>query len=184
MKLIGLAGQAGCGKDTIARWVRPQIEGSCYAFAKPIKDAYESIFGVDPESLTREEKEAPIPGFDFSPRRAMQTLGTEWGRALNKNLWISLAEKEYQERKRLACSRAMIVTDVRFENEARWVLDHGGLVVNISRPGLAPVEAHSSEAGIPFELIGYHLNNNGELRHLRGAVTKLAEYINKMGVRV
>lgn len=156
-KLIGLTGPAGCGKDTVAFHLCDAHDFARYALAGPIKDMLRAI-GVDAE--TRETKELPHPVFGVSPRRMAQTLGTEWMRdRVCEDGWLRLAARRVVEARASGCfrrrgelrrCRGLVITDVRFENEAAWVRSQGGSIWHISRSAVAPVEAHSSEAGVHF----------------------------------
>jgi hypothetical protein len=35
----------------------------------------------------------------------------------------------------------VFVTDVRFLNEAQWIIDSGGFLVHVSRPGIGPANS-------------------------------------------
>ena len=71
----------------------------------------------------------------------MQTLGTEWGRALSPNLWIETWAAS------LAGLDRVVADDVRFENEAAAVRALGGVVLRVERAGagFASGAAHASE---------------------------------------
>ena len=42
----------------------------------------------------------------------------------------------------------MVISDVRFDNEAAWIPAHGGRIIHVIRPDTKAVEAHASEDGI------------------------------------
>lgn len=167
--VIGLAGPARSGKDTVASFMLAAMGGYQYSFADPIRSMLRGL-GIDmSEPYWQERKEQAIPVLNASPRRLMQTLGTEWGRELiHPDIWLTLAQQRL-----LSNGPGMIVSDVRFENEAAWVRKCGGLIVHIERPGLAGVEAHTSESGVqrgPGDMV---LINNGTLEGLQSAVREL-----------
>jgi hypothetical protein len=182
--LIGLTGQAGCGKDTFADFL---CEAEAYrriAFADPLKDAICNILGVSREKLEdRDYKERVIPSIGKSPRQMMQTLGTEWGRErVNPSLWTVLAEERINVRLQY---RHVVVTDVRFENEASLIRNMGGIIIKIHRYNIDAMR-HASEAGIELRL-GRDLIiiNNKDLSHLKeqailmhGLVSKIREMNN------
>lgn len=144
-QIIALAGKAGSGKDTVASiLVHPFSLDSIAAFAAPIKAMIDAGFGIDMDILTREEKERPDPVIGISPRQLAQTLGTEWGRALDPDLWV----KAFARRTESMHSRLIVITDCRFPNEVAWVKSQGGVVWWIERDGIAPVRAHASENSI------------------------------------
>lgn len=179
MKLIALTGKAGAGKDTVADRLCEKHGFVRYAFAKPLKDMLAAI-GVDANN--RETKELPHPLFGASPRRMAQTLGTEWGREMvNPDIWLKCAEVFIAKYSGLAPGqlesdgdpydiRGIVITDCRFENEAAFVRQRGGVIWEIRRPGIEAVEGHVSEAGIQLANGDHWFENNGTIEQLHAIV--------------
>lgn len=167
--LIGIAGRARSGKDTVANFIVAAIGGYRYSFADPIR-AMLAPLGVgmsDPYWQAR--KEEPIPALGVSPRRMMQTLGTEWGRQLiNPDLWLIMAHQRL-----LQSGPGMVISDVRFDNEAAWIRKHGGRIIHVIRPDTKAVEAHASEDGIEMQDTDARLFNSGTLEELQLSVREL-----------
>ena len=167
--IVGLCGLAGCGKNAVAE-ILARLEGAeVIAFAGPIYEAVAAITGLSAAELqNRERKETPLPWLGKSPRELLQTLGTEWGReSVHPEIWVRTAM-----RRAAACPLA-VITDCRFTNEAQAVRKAGGVVWQVRRhtAGLGgQAGRHSSEAGIPEELIDLRIENNGTLRDLEAAV--------------
>lgn len=166
--VIGLHGRARSGKDTVANFILAQRGGYIYSFADPIRAMLVPL-GIDMrDPYWQERKEEVIPAIGASPRRMMQTLGTEWGRQLiNPDIWLILAKQLL-----LNYGPGMVIADVRFENEATWVREQGGRVVHIERPDNVAVEAHVSEAGIVFkgEEGDIKIVNGGSLEDLQQTI--------------
>ena len=167
-RIIGLTGAAGAGKDLVAS----MIPGACrVAFADPIYHGLSTMLGI-PEGVLRNrtEKETPIVGIGASPRQLLQTLGTEWGRQMIRDdIWLRTAFWRWEQ---LAAGGVslIVVPDVRFQNEARMIRENGGEVWLIHRPGVDPVAAHVSEAGIPLRQIDRLIVNDGTVDQLRERV--------------
>ena len=178
MKLIGLTGPARSGKDTTARIIYNTVFGKDYdpvcnhiiylSFAAPIKAAIEVMCGCG--YVEGPEKETVIETLGVSPRRLMQTLGTEWGRdCIGENFWVNLMEHNI---KAIADDYDLgIITDARFENEAEFIREHGELW-HVSRDTGQKVEAHSSENGIAFKDGDKRINNNGSIEDLTREVER------------
>ncbi len=81
LRLIGVTGPAGAGKDTVGHYLHTDYGFMAFAFASPLKQGLAAM-GM-PEPSSRELKEQAVPGFEFPWRQAAQTLGTEWGRGLD-----------------------------------------------------------------------------------------------------
>lgn len=153
--LVGVHGPLDGGKDTVANYLQAKFPDkfSRYAFAGPIKQACMIMFGFTKEQMEdRALKEAVDPFWGFAPRKAMQLLGTEYGRdMLRKDVWIRRAEMEIIKNQK--AGRGVIITDVRFENEAEWLrAQPGAMLIYLKVPDLQQDERyqHASEAGIKF----------------------------------
>ena len=167
--LIGIAGRARSGKDTVANFIVAAIGGYRYSFADPIRATLAPL-GVDmSDPYWQARKEEPIPALGVSPRRMMQTLGTEWGRQLiNPDLWLIMAHQRL-----LQSGPGMVISDVRFDNEAAWIRKHGGRIIHVIRPDTKAVEAHASEDGIEMQDTDARLFNSGTLEELQLSVREL-----------
>lgn len=148
MKLIGLTGPAGCGKTTIADHLHDAHGFYSLSFAMPIKEALAAMLGVSIDRLeNRQYKDAPLIGIGKSPRQLMQTLGTEWGREIvNPDLWGMLLQRKIDFNLQLAPNQSIVISDVRFENEAKRIRSQGGEIWHITRPSNPhKVSKHKSE---------------------------------------
>jgi hypothetical protein len=176
--LVGLCGPAGCGKDTVASFM-PNFQR--YALASPIKLALEVMFGFDPAIWDdRQLKETVVPWLGKSPRQLAQTLGTEWGRHhVDHDLWLKLGMRQW-DLIRSGANPRLVITDVRFDNEAIAIINAGGTVWRVDREGVAPVATHVSEKGISPQLITGSVKNYGDLDQLRRNVT---EWVHLLGRR-
>ena len=168
-RLIGIMGLARVGKDTATAHLCDTYGMESYAFADPIKSMLTGVFG----DLFRDgDREAPIDWLGKSPRQLMQTLGTEWGREIvHPDLWVLVADQMWKKYQEIGWGAGVVLSDVRFRNEAEWILAQGGLLISLSRDGVAAVATHVSEQNIPFDLANVSLENNGTVEELAAAVT-------------
>lgn len=168
-RLIGIMGLARVGKDTATAHLCDTYGMESYAFADPIKSMLTGVFG----DLFRDgDREAPIDWLGKSPRQLMQTLGTEWGReVVHPDLWVLVADQMWKKYQEIGWGAGVVLSDVRFRNEAEWILAQGGLLISLSRDGVAAVATHVSEQNIPFDLANVSLENNGTVEELAAAVT-------------
>lgn len=159
MLLIGIAGPARSGKDTVADMLMKSLDTSVWkhdTFAAPMK-AMLAVIGVDCSGDT--DREAILPDYGVSTRHMMQSLGTEWGRhQIGPDVWVDVFARI---NKRERC----IVSDVRFANEAALVRANGILVHVVGRGGIKG--SHISESGVEIGEFDIVLDNSGSLDDLR-----------------
>lgn len=159
LKLLALTGPAGCGKDTAADILVEKHGFIKVSFAHAMKEGLKVMFGLTDEHVNGNLKGETIPGLGVSPRCLLQTLGTEWGRGIIGNdIWIDLVAKEWG----LLLSSVdetfytgMVISDLRFENEADWVRSQGGTVVHVLNKGMEniPESDHKSESSVVLDVV-------------------------------
>ena len=154
--LIGMNGRAGTGKDFIAK--------NC--LQDYFKIALADHFKVD---VVRKGNFTFEEVFHTKPKHVrdrLQKIGTEEGRDVYGDLvWITALEswmRIISERNQIS---KYVITDVRFDNEAEWILSKGGIVIRIdsnrSREGIDDeTSKHSSESGISDSLVSFTVTNN------------------------
>ena len=70
----------------------------------------------------------------------------------------------------------IVISDVRFDNEARAIREMGGFVIEIIRPGIKSVKAHSSEGGIDRKLIDKYVANSGTIDNLHERIRSIIDF--------
>jgi len=176
MKIIGLTGKARSGKDTTAKFLQSKLHNaSLYALADPLKQAAATMFNISLSDFYDAERKEEINQFwGMSPREIAQKLGTECARdVFREDFWLKRCESQL-----LDDPDYFIITDVRFDNEAAWVRERGGFVVEIVRPSLnsGVVRDHVSEAGVSDDLIDLTIVNDKDLTHLENQVNHFIEH--------
>lgn len=148
--VIGLAGPAGCGKSTVGTLLAQHHAFVAIAFADPIRDALRAIFGISTQQFSDPiEKERVIPEIGKSPRQLMRSLG-DWGRdQVSRDTWVQLTKtRAFREFQSTFYADGVVITDVRYENEARMIRENGGRIWHIHRPEVQFLRDHNSEIGI------------------------------------
>ena len=140
-KLIAFTGPIGSGKTTAAKELYA-LGFMLIRFAGPLK-AMLCCLGLTKAHTDGDLKEVPCDLLGgATPRYAMQTLGTEWGRQMiGQNLWTDTWKRSV-ERNIKYCS--IVVDDLRFPNELEAVKSFGGKVIMIER-GIETNQEHISE---------------------------------------
>jgi hypothetical protein len=189
-RILGIAGLAGSGKDTVANMLRRHFTVAHLSFADPLKQFCGELFGWDHATLygSSEKRNAPDPryvradGELLTPRYALQTLGTEWGRNCYPNIWVDYGVRRAAQHLEKDPRCLVVFTDCRFTNEAEAIRSAGGDVLFISRreaglKGAAGV--HSSEQEMLSDeyqdLVTHRIHNGWSMQHLEEAVAHLAE---------
>jgi hypothetical protein len=180
--LIGLVGPSGSGKSTAAQYLEVVHGFAPCAFADTLKDMLDALFvecGVDYAHLHEPElKNVPLPRLHgLSARQLMTSLG-DWGRSVAPDFWI---ERLAQRMGLYASSSApvhdrIVVSDVRYQNEAAWITRAGGRLVRLERADVDDVDpaiaaagsgpAHSSEREHTGIAAWWRIANHSGLSHL------------------
>lgn len=138
--VVGFVGFIGSGKGTAGDILcgRGYIKES---FAKGVKDVAALMFGWNRHLLegdtdeSRTWRETPDKfwsekfGREFTPREALQKMGTEVGRdVFHEDFWVLQMENRLRFH-----DNPIVITDVRFPNEIDWINKMGGKVFEIQR---------------------------------------------------
>ena len=167
--LIGFAGKARSGKDTAGKYLVDKYQFAHYYFAKPLKEATKIMFGLTDEQIKNKEK--PAEPWGRSPRDLYQLLGTDIARTIDVNVWVKGADIFMKNNP----SRSIVITDVRFSNEAFWIRDKGGVVVFLESKtrGIDEHSGHSSENGLKGSDVDIIIPNDGTINALHEKLEEL-----------
>lgn len=147
------------------------------AHHNPLYDAYEltSLFVDvlhDNNLVIDSSDEDDILVVRASPRTMFQLWGTEFGREkIKDSIWFDLAD---EERARNPGS-VMVISDVRFINEAKWIKnDPRGVLISVERPdnkdSIGSTHASEQELGQVKEIADCVITNDGTLEDLEREV--------------
>ena len=178
--IIGIAGHARHGKDSIADVLVSRYGFHKQSLANPMKEACRVIFGWTDAHLYGDLKDVVDPAWGISPRHAMQSIGTQWGQfelgkyddfaaVTGRRLWVnSLLSR---------ASGDTVIADVRFPHEEQAIHDRGGIVIMVRRPGWPVDMTHESEQGVEEVRADYVIRNGLGLSELADEVRKVMEEI-------
>lgn len=195
-RIIGLVGRAGAGKDTCAAILAETRGFARVAFADALREEVVQAFSIDPfilsdralkESATEQMRISKCADSNFiqrmadigedisrqrSPREIMRLWGTEYRRALHGDTyWTERTNDRVHDLFR-AGFRRVCVTDVRYPNEAGYlVASLGGELWRIRRRSSDSITStHSSEAEIESISCNVTIFNDLTLDYLARAV--------------
>ena len=125
--IVGLLGFIGSGKGTAGQILK-DVGFQPMSFASGVKDVASVMFGwrrdwlegdTDASRMWREEPDefwSKKFGRNFTPREALQKMGTEVGRdVFNKNFWVDRLERF------IVPGKNYVITDCRFQNEIEFI---------------------------------------------------------------
>lgn len=192
MKIIGLAGPAGCGKSTVADLLSEDFGFIEESFARPLREFVASICCWTFADVERTKEERTPRLCNRSPREVMQLMGTEFARnMIGADIWIRALESRIERMRnfvdtydprnhpandwwspKLASGQLQfVVSDIRFANEAAWVREHGELW-HLTRPGKG-LTGHVSESGVAVTDRDQIFNNDCDLVNLRARIATM-----------
>lgn len=175
-KLIALTGFKRSGKDTAGDFLIQKHNYIKYSFAGALKNACSEIFMFDYEQTEGSKKEDFDVRWNINPRKVFQRFGTEIFRDsleqffpemkhLKNNFWIYRFKIWYQEQVKKNPNIRIVVTDVRFQNEADIIKELGGIIIKVSRKNLKNTDNHSSEANIIKIKADFIIQNNSTIKN-------------------
>ena len=168
--IIGLSGYAQSGKDTVANILVEKHGYTRVAFADPIRKL---LYEMDP--LVPHEDNAisyrlqdlvDSYGWDKAKvdfpevRRLLQELGVGARKLFGDTFWINEALFD------VAPQDKVVVSDVRFENEAQWIQEFKGQIWRVKRMGTSAVNDHVSESDLDGYPVDQIFLNNGSVEDL------------------
>ena len=149
----------------------------------PFKLAAQAIFGI-----TQEESWNPsllnkkIKYWDMTPNEMIEFLQDHALKEFSNYHFLRSKRPLVLPSKEIPIygkNNIVIITDIRFENEAEFIRSHNGTIWHVQRDNAAKVINHSSEKGIEIKRGDTIIYNNGSLMDLELLVEKEWEKINR-----
>ncbi|HDZ14085.1 hypothetical protein LCGC14_0646510 [marine sediment metagenome] len=177
-KIIAFGHQKGVGKSTAAKFLdtyirttRPELRVKSNAFAGKLKDISFQLFGW--AGLQRgiyyethyEEKEIVLPQIGKSPRDIWIAVGNKM-REIDPNVWLKNA---------LICPNCdiIIISDLRFLNEAEYIKKQGGVLVKITRT-LSNLGTDDAETSLlAYDGWDFKMGNDGTFDDLNNKIESI-----------
>ena len=198
--LIGITGLARSGKDTFAKMLAEGLYKQTdrlfilMAYAHELKLKVQKDFDLSYEQLWGDEKEIGDKRFIknksiwiaeyqgdiglveyWTPREIMQNYG-QFYRTIDYDFWVKhlfsiIKRNDYKN---------VIITDIRYPNEAQPIVDRDGYIVRMIREDKTEIhnQYHSSEVSMSdYDKIDFIIQNNGTFDELKLNVVDVAEQI-------
>ena len=178
-RVLGLAGHAGVGKNAAADYLCSAYGYRQIALAGSLKASLLMLdplvqIGTSQVAVRRLSKIVNAIGWDAAKRRypEVRALLQRYGdavRFLYPEIFVHYVNRVIAA----APNVRVVVTDVRFPNEATELDNGDALIVEIIRPAVGAVNAHPSEQPLPRRLVDDMIVNDGTLEDLHRAVDDL-----------
>jgi hypothetical protein len=180
--IIGLSGYAQSGKDTIANILVEKHGYTRVAFADPIRKL---LYEMDPlvpheDNLITYRLQDLVDSYGWDKakvefpeiRRLLQELGVGARKLFGDTFWINEALFD------VAPNDKVVVSDVRFENEAQWIQDFKGQIWRVKRMETHAVNDHISESQLDGYPVDQIFVNNGTVEDLEILIgTRMRAYV-------
>lgn len=167
-RVLGFSGYARAGKNAAAECL-VSAGWTAISFADPVREALYALNPIIDHRYEARLAELADRGWDdakrqYEVRQLLQRMGTEAGRAIHgQDCWVKIAQRKVE-----AAPGDVVITDVRFPDEAAAIRAWGGTVIRIDKPGVGPVNGHASER-LEFEPDAV-ITNDGTLAELHAKV--------------
>ena len=139
--IIGLMGAAGAGKTSVANHLIETQQAVRVSFADALRHATANVFRLPPHSMYAvDQKDAVLPRWGLTPRQILQKFGSA-ARAIHPDVWVHALAVQLMD---VPEGYTAIIDDVRYENEIGFIAQHGGVVMEIHRPGVEYAGDHTS----------------------------------------
>ena len=146
MTIIGLVGNKGVGKDTVADYL-VKLNFHKIAFADVLKKSIKVLFNWSDEELNGSNKEVIDETWNVAPREILQLLGTECLRdiispKIDTSITFNGVTREFSfhikrlylnMKKLLETTDNIVISDIRFQDELDFVHFIGGIVIKVDR---------------------------------------------------
>ena len=189
--IIGLKGLKNSGKDTVAAYLIKQHNFERRAFADPLKRSVAALLDIPYHEIDKWKNDPNVwvsvhtvgPYDEFSTltfRQFLQRMGDE----ASKQVWwdtfwddLTLPIDGFYHGKKI------VITDCRFESNARRINICGGYVVQLRRPGFEVQDPHRGEELFPDKMVDYTLMNDGTLDDLYDKINEMLIHLDRLEPR-
>jgi hypothetical protein len=179
-QVIAVSGKKGTGKDEFykiaSKYIKEKydLEYENKKFADRLKQICSFLTGIPLDHwYDRKYYDDVVPLWDITIRQFMQQLGTEAIRdKLNVNSWVYSLFSELDNDSR------WLITDLRFQNEAKFLYDRNFIKIRVNRPGVHGDDKHRSEIDLDnYNHFDFVIQNDGTLEEYEQKIHKIIDMI-------
>lgn len=186
--VIALVGKAQSGKTTSAKYLVEKHGYKRLRIADRLKSMLYAL-GLTEREIDGDLKECVSSVLcGRTPRHAMITLGTEWGRdMIHKDVWVRALDRELTVLINQGITK-FVIDDVRFSNEAKYFNNlkkrtgYKVVIVRVMREGLVNDSKHVSETEMDMIQADHFVANGGTLESLYNTFDEVVNWYFGEGV--
>ena len=164
--LIGLVGKKFSGKDTMGKYMTQAYNFKRISFADRLKEHCKIRYGFEDAQL-EELKDIVDEKWGFTPRKTFKDTGMRF-REVDPDYWVNQVQFDIVTND----DDNIVVTDVRFQNEADMIRKNGGFLIGVSRYS-RDTDTHVSETSLDEIKVDHIVFNNDSIESLNIQVDKL-----------
>lgn len=184
IKIVVFKGKAGSGKTTAARHIEENYGYIKLRFAYKLKEMLE-VLGLSKREIDGDLKESACEVLGGkTPRHAMITLGTEWGRdMIHPDIWVKALDRDLHRDIEDGFTR-FVIDDLRFLNEEKYLRSlnvssrypYKVIIVGIKRGDKTDTSTHISETQMDGVEVDHLICNNGTIESLYTTIDEMIEW--------
>lgn len=175
--IIALAGACNSGRKEIGRHLK-RIHGFApTAFAQPLYEGMQYLYGVSPAEILFGDPERAIERLRRPPRELLDKLRDHAKEVAGDDILIRRLVERTAARGEWS-QQDLVITDLREADEIRWIRLMGGQVWWVRRPESVSSSTHTVVERLALEHFApgdTAIINDGSLDHLRGQVDAALE---------
>lgn len=180
--IIGLTGKKQSGKSTTARYLVDNFGFREYSLAEPLKEVCSILFGFNDRQLNGDLKDEIDEKWGITPRSTLQYIGTELFRnniykllpTMNDGFWVNVLSQKILKDIEESSIRKIVISDVRFVNEEKFIHKLGGVIIKIVRPNNKKEEDnHSSENNFNLIKSDFEVKNDRSIHCLQNDILNI-----------
>lgn len=181
MVIVGIGHKSRQGKDEFANFLCTYLRVHTrnrrivkVGFADILKNVCHQLYGwagaKEPDHYEKYPNDRLKQLDHFNPPKNIVDLWIEFGnhaRQFDEPVWINALLKG-------TVADVLIIKDTRFPNECKAVVDHGGYLVKVTRPGFEGLPSVSDNALNDFDDWHTHIVNDSDLKYLHALAENFA----------
>lgn len=174
--IVGIGHYARTGKDSLAEILVRDHGFTRVAFADALKALVYDTDACVAMLVDLYGWETAKERFPAMVRQPLIDVGNAARHRIGEDVWIKALSRDPE----FVGSEHVVIPDMRYPNEARWVnAMRDGVTIKVTRPGVCPLDNVADQALVDFADWDYEIANDGSLDDLADLVADLVRNIRR-----